>query len=202
MENISQTNRLLLRPIDWMLDFNRLIAIEKQSFKSPWNAERFGLFAATPGNIALAAELDGVLVGYMLCQKQQKRAGKLIHIAHIAVDPLVRSHGIGSALIASLLANLRNEQVTLHVRLSNNKAQALYERLGFFIDAHLPAHYADGEEALLMKYTPDQLAPSLPLLTCAATRESRLGQRQRLHRRYARPAFSPVGKLVGSVENS
>jgi len=60
------------------------------------------------------------------------RTGAEICLADIALLPEYRNAGIGSALIGGLLDEARSagQPVRLHV-LKNNRAQRLYERLGF-----------------------------------------------------------------------
>ncbi|MBX9654280.1 GNAT family N-acetyltransferase [bacterium] len=57
-----------------------------------------------------------------------------LYLAHIGVDPILRSQGIGSKLIDYALHHHPRGQdyiTSLDVALTNPRAQALYERLGF-----------------------------------------------------------------------
>ena len=60
--------------------------------------------------------------------------GAMHYLAHLAVTPTLRGHGIGQALIHHLLAQARElgrQQIVLDVASSNPAAERLYARLGF-----------------------------------------------------------------------
>jgi ribosomal protein S18 acetylase RimI-like enzyme len=60
------------------------------------------------------------------------RTGRSLHVIDIALLPEYRGRGIGTALLGELFAEAAqdNRPVTIHVE-RFNRAQALYERLGF-----------------------------------------------------------------------
>ena len=62
-------------------------------------------------------------------------SGDMHYLAHLAVDPVWRGQGFGSALVGHLLAaaTVGSQQVVLDVATSNPSAQRLYERLGFVV---------------------------------------------------------------------
>jgi ribosomal-protein-alanine N-acetyltransferase len=72
----------------------------------------------------------------------------------IAVVPEREGRGIGSAVLAELIAEARRrgaEDVLLEVRADNPRAQALYRRFGF-AQIHLRRrYYRDGADALIMQ---------------------------------------------------
>ncbi|MDX1989266.1 MAG: N-acetyltransferase [Candidatus Obscuribacter sp.] len=143
-----------LRQVDWDRDFPQLLAIERQSFRSPWDSRKFAVYSSLPKNRALVAELTGQegIVGYMLYELQATSSnylGSSTHIAHIAVDPRHRRLGIGRLMIGAVT---RSDAVTLYARLSNTDAQRLYVSLGFYIHNIVAAHYSDGEDAVLMRW--------------------------------------------------
>lgn len=60
--------------------------------------------------------------------------GDMHYLAHLAVAPELRGHGIGRALIDQLIGTARDagrSRVTLDVAVSNPRAEALYRRTGF-----------------------------------------------------------------------
>jgi len=73
-------------------------------------------------------EVDGRPVGRFYVDRMDDE----IRIVDIAIAPDHRDRGIGSALIAGVLAEARRSgrRVTIHVERAN-RARALYERLGF-----------------------------------------------------------------------
>ena len=76
------------------------------------------------------------------------------HITTIGVDPDHRGRGLGELLLVSLFdeAIRRSaEWVTLEVRVSNQTAQALYEKYGFTRQGLRRRYYSDnGEDAYIM----------------------------------------------------
>jgi len=65
-----------------------------------------------------------------------------LYLAHIGVNPSLRGQGIGSAMIDFALGHHpqgRNYVSSLDVALTNPRAQALYERLGFRVIEERPA---------------------------------------------------------------
>jgi ribosomal-protein-alanine N-acetyltransferase len=77
-----------------------------------------------------------------------------LHIGNIAVAPAVRRRGIGRRILEHCLDDARArgiEIATLEVRVSNDPAIALYEKLGFRPVAMRRGYYSDtGEDALVM----------------------------------------------------
>lgn len=59
-----------------------------------------------------------------------------IVIGHLGVEPTLRSHGLGKALIAGLMERVKkasSSRFVLDVSEENPRAKALYERLGFVV---------------------------------------------------------------------
>lgn len=71
----------------------------------------------------------------------------------LAVDERARTQGIGARLVRLFEERFRARgirRINLEVRVSNEKAIRLYERMGFERRKILPRYYADGEDAFLM----------------------------------------------------
>lgn len=65
------------------------------------------------------------------------------YIGHLGVTPAFRSHGIGAQLIEYFITQGRAKGCTLaalDVAVSNPRAQALYERLGFVVAGERPSN--------------------------------------------------------------
>ena len=112
-------------------DVDEVMAIERATFATPWSRESF--LREMEKNVAaryLVAQRDGRIVGY---------AGAWVildesHITNIAVAEAERGQGIGRRLVEALmqyLSNLGASYATLEVRVSNERAQHLYESVGF-----------------------------------------------------------------------
>ena len=133
-------------------DLPQVVAIERRAFTTPWSLAMFVLELSKPSGVCLAAEVDGELVGYLVCS----RYDTVWHLMNVAVDPDRRRRGIATALIGALLERVeRDGQLTLEVRRSNEGAIALYERFGFRRAGVRRRYYADnGEDAVIMWRTP------------------------------------------------
>ena len=127
-----------------------VMAIEKQIFPKPWSAALFEGELGRTDRSYVVARVGPRLVGY---------AGVLLiaddaHIATVAVDPTWQSQGIATRLMVELVhqaLQLGAEQITLEVRVSNVRAQQVYQRFGFAPAGARKAYYADnGEDALVM----------------------------------------------------
>jgi len=130
-------------------DLPQVIAIERRAFPTPWSLAMFVLELSKPSGICLAAEIDGRLVGYLICS----RYDTLWHVMNVAVDDRLLRRGIATTLLENLfdMADKPNEQYTLEVRTSNEAAIRLYERFGFRPAGRRRAYYHDNrEDALIM----------------------------------------------------
>lgn len=132
-------------------DVDEVTAIERATFATPWSRESF--LREMEKNVAaryLVAQRDERIVGY---------AGAWVildesHITNIAVAEAERGQGIGRRLVEALmqyLSNLGASYATLEVRVSNERAQHLYESVGFIRVGKRKRYYEDnGEDAWLM----------------------------------------------------
>lgn len=108
----------------------------------------------------LIAELDGKVVGYIMCKLEFgfsnfRKLGfvKKGHVVSVAVRDEHRGKGLGKALMQEATSGLiakKADEIYLEVRVSNESAVKMYERLGFVIKTKIRAYYRDGEEAYLM----------------------------------------------------
>lgn len=108
----------------------------------------------------LIAELDGKVVGYIMCKMEFgfsnfRKLGfvKKGHVVSVAVLDEHRGKGLGKALMQEATSGLiakKADEIYLEVRVSNESAVKMYERLGFVIKTKIRAYYRDGEEAYLM----------------------------------------------------
>ena len=109
---------------------------------------------AKPSSICLGAfeaeGEDGALVGYLIVS----RYVDAWHVMNVAVDPEHRGRGVATMLLERLFdltADDARRGYTLEVRVSNEKAISLYERLGFRSRGLRRGYYTDNrEDALIM----------------------------------------------------
>jgi ribosomal-protein-alanine N-acetyltransferase len=130
-------------------DLPHVIAIERQSFPTPWSLAMFVLELSKASGICLAALDQDELVGYCVCS----RYDTVWHLMNVAVTPERRREGVAVALLRRLFdeADKPGEQYTLEVRPSNAGAIALYESFGFKRAGLRKGYYHDNkEDALIM----------------------------------------------------
>jgi len=117
------------------------------------------LFRRFP-ELFIVAENAGEVVGYIMCRVETGLSslglGGLVkkgHVVSVAVLSQHRRHGVGEALVANALETLKHfsaKQCYLEVRVSNDEAIRLYEKLGFEVTRTMRGYYADGEDAYIM----------------------------------------------------
>jgi ribosomal-protein-alanine N-acetyltransferase len=135
-----------------MRDLDRIEEIERDSYPTPWSRSMFAGELAKPSSVCLGAfdtERD-VLVGYLIIS----RYVDAWHVMNVAVEPSERRRGIAQNLLERLFeltANDSRRGYTLEVRVSNENAIRLYERLGFQARGLRRGYYTDNrEDALIM----------------------------------------------------
>lgn len=93
------------------------------------------------GNIALVAENQGVIVGYLNFHNNNRRRQKHRGSFGMSVGKNWRGKGVGSALLQTLLEwaeeNSLIEKVCLGVYPTNGRGMALYKKFGFVEEGRL-----------------------------------------------------------------
>ena len=105
---------------------------------------------AKPTSICLGAFEGSDLVGYII----NSRYVDAWHVMNVAVRPEQQRRGIATALLEKLFERTRGDErrgYTLEVRVSNENAIRLYEKLGFDSRGIRRGYYTDNrEDALIM----------------------------------------------------
>ena len=133
-------------------DLSAIEAIEKRAYPTPWSRSMFASELAKPSSLCLGAfEQDtGKLIGYLIIS----RYVDAWHVMNVAVDPDYHRRGIATALLNRLFdltAGDERRGYTLEVRVSNQDAIDLYEKLGFESRGVRRGYYTDNrEDALIM----------------------------------------------------
>jgi ribosomal-protein-alanine N-acetyltransferase len=131
-------------------DLAAIEAIERRSYPTPWSRSMFASELAKPSSISLGAYDGDRLVGYLIIS----RYVDAWHVMNVAVDPDYRRRGIGSTMLERLFELTADDErrgYTLEVRVSNDAAIQLYERLGFEAHGVRRGYYTDNhEDALIM----------------------------------------------------
>ncbi|MDG6994191.1 MAG: GNAT family N-acetyltransferase, partial [Nitrososphaerota archaeon] len=108
----------------------------------------------------LVAETDGAIAGYIMGRVEYgfshlKKLGlaRKGHVVSVAVKEEHRGKGVGSVLLKTAheaMAARGGTECYLEVRVSNDQAINLYQRLGYRTSGRLEGYYRDGEAALVM----------------------------------------------------
>ncbi len=140
---------VVIRPAK-LFDLPEISRIEVKSFKEKYPRGIFMMFLENNPDTFLVAEYNGRVIGYVMAYLRPDLEG---HIMSIAVDPEYRGNGIGKALMLEVMERLVKkgaQYIGLEVRVSNEKAIKLYEKLGFRKVKRIIGYYADGEDAYYM----------------------------------------------------
>jgi ribosomal-protein-alanine N-acetyltransferase len=133
------------------MDVDAVVKVEQETFTTPWSRAAFE--AETSDNelaYYLVVDDSGTIAGY---------AGMWLiideaHVTNIAMLAAYRGAGLGEKLVRALMELARERgavSMTLEVRVSNEKAQSLYAKLGFVPRGKRRNYYTDNrEDALIM----------------------------------------------------
>ena len=109
----------------------------------------------------LVGEIEGRVVGYVMCRIERTmsrieklRVRKAGHIISVAILPEHRRRGLALSMMIRVLEALKKtyncSETYLEVRVSNEEAAKLYEKLGYLIVSRERSYYIDGEDAYMM----------------------------------------------------
>ena len=148
-------DNILVRPMA-IADVDGVMAVEKDSFSTPWSRSAFEEELAQ-NRLAryIVAEEDGQVVGYAGMWLVINEA----HVTNVAVSGSRRGEGIGRLLMETLMELARENgmgSMTLEVRVSNMVARHLYETLGFAEAGIRKNYYSETKEDALILWR-DQL---------------------------------------------
>ena len=125
--------------------------MERQCFSDPWSEKSVASELHNPLSLWLIAEVDGVVAGYVGSQTVLDSADMM----NLAVSPSFRRQGIGERLVNCLTEALKEKGVKtllLEVRISNDPAKELYQKLGFEMVGKRPRYYEKPrEDALILR---------------------------------------------------
>lgn len=133
-----------------------VLALQSSSFTNPWTSDALAweLEHSPVSRLYVLKDGDGPAVAFSACWQVIDE----LHINSLAVAPAYRRQGLASVLMRGVIAEARREGATgatLEVRRSNDAARALYERLGFAVEAIRPDYYTNPREDALILWLRD-----------------------------------------------
>lgn len=131
-------------------DAEYLGALAREMFTMPWSTKAFMELTEDKNSIFLVAEKAGEIIGG--CGLTHILDEGDIH--NVMVTPAYRGQGIATQMLEKLLEEGRKQGIsefTLEVRVSNEPAIRVYEKLGFVSEGIRPKFYEQPvEDALIM----------------------------------------------------
>lgn len=133
-----------------------VLALQTSSFTNPWSAEALAweLEHSPVSRLYVLQDAMGTPAAFCACWHLVDE----LHVNSLAVAPARRRQGLASLLMRGVLADARRAgavAATLEVRRSNEAARALYERLGFAVEAIRPDYYTNPREDALILWLRD-----------------------------------------------
>jgi ribosomal-protein-alanine N-acetyltransferase len=133
-----------------------VFALQTSSFSNPWrpDALKWELEHSPVSRLYVLKDDDGCVAGFCACWHLVDE----LHINSVAIAPECRRAGLATELMRGVLAKAVEEgatRATLEVRRSNEAARALYERLGFAVEAIRPDYYTSPREDALILWLRD-----------------------------------------------
>ncbi len=152
----AEALRYWIDPLHGEEDLEGVLAVEAESFTNPWTREMYAwelqnrsvchIYVVRTGECQVA----GFCAFWLVFDE--------IHINNVALRPLYRNRGMGTALMQHVMREARQlgaKRATLEVRASNLGARRLYERLGFYVAATRRQYYSQPVEDALILWRDD-----------------------------------------------
>jgi ribosomal-protein-alanine N-acetyltransferase len=129
-----------------------LLLVEQSAYSHPWTGLNF-TDAMVSGYHMPVWRVDGEVWCYLVAM----RGADEVHLLNFTVAPAQQRRGLGRHMLAHLLNWSRTQDVHaiwLEVRVSNQRAIAIYTACGFVQDGvrpgYYPAHHGVREDAVVM----------------------------------------------------
>ena len=143
-------------------DLAPVLELQTSSFTNPWTADalKWELEHSPVSRLYILVDDSagsGDAAAFCACWHLVDE----LHINSLAVAPGRRRTGLATRLMRDVLARAKEEgavRATLEVRRSNDAARALYERLGFVVEAIRPDYYTNPREDALILWLRDLAA--------------------------------------------
>jgi ribosomal-protein-alanine N-acetyltransferase len=144
-------------------DLNGVMEINFECLPENYSAHFYRELASSYPDTFLVAESDGEIQGYIMCRVERGfsktrsfSTARLLHVVSIAVRETYRRRGMARALMDEAMkrgvASYKATECYLEVRVGNDAAIGLYEKLGFAKVKRNYGYYLDGEDAWVMAF--------------------------------------------------
>jgi tRNA threonylcarbamoyl adenosine modification protein YeaZ/ribosomal-protein-alanine acetyltransferase len=132
-------------------DLGAVEALQRQTFTNPWAADamRWELEHTDVARLYVLREPGGTIIGYCACWMVFDE----LHLNSVAIDVAWRRRGLARTLLKAVIdeaVGAGARSATLEVRQSNEAARALYQRLGFVVEAVRRDYYQQPREDALI----------------------------------------------------
>lgn len=140
--------------VRWLIprDLPEILAIEERAFDFPWLEEEFVRCLRQRNCIGLAAEHEGMVVGFVVYELHKSK----LHVLNFVVDDEFRLSQVGTQMIDKLIGKLSysgRTSISLEVSEKNLGAQLFFRSVGFRAVSVLKDFYGQPfEDAYLFKY--------------------------------------------------
>jgi len=136
-------------------DIVKMYRLEQMCFDiEAFSTHQLQYLINTKTAFSYVAEADGDFAGFIIGLTNRNRFGKYGRVYTLDVDDRFRRMGIAMTLMDALMESLRRSGCTscfLEVKMDNDKAIPLYEKMGFRRSRIVPNYYSMGVHALKMK---------------------------------------------------
>lgn len=126
-------------------EYATIIQIDTAAFTPPWqlSSAMLRLAIAQADYVTVAEALNGELVGYQLSTASRGNS----HLARLASLPRAQGQGVGSALMADLIAHyeaLGGRELTVNTQHNNHASLAVYQKFGYSLTgARFPVYQGE-----------------------------------------------------------
>eukprot|EP00048_Salpingoeca_helianthica_P018816 m.243200 g.243200 ORF g.243200 m.243200 type:complete len:154 (+) comp27111_c0_seq1:58-519(+) len=132
-----------------------IMGLISKDLSEPYSVYTYRFFIHSFPQLCILAYLEGQIIGVVVCRQSVHKTGTLRgYVAMLAVDAEHRRRHIGIQLVQRAVRTMQAancDEVVLEAEISNTKAIALYERLGFVRDKSLPKYYLNSSDAVRLK---------------------------------------------------
>ncbi|HEY6510223.1 MAG TPA: ribosomal protein S18-alanine N-acetyltransferase [Vicinamibacterales bacterium] len=152
MPDLSAETPFWVDPFGGERDLDGVLEVEAESFTNPWTRDMYAWELQNPDVCHIyvvrteACSVAGFCAFWLVVDE--------VHVNNVALRPLYRGRGMGTALMRRVLTEGRRlgaVRATLEVRASNENARRFYERMGFKVTATRPQYYTNpAEDALIL----------------------------------------------------